>query len=76
MLLILEGIHALNPMLTKDIPEENKFKIYASALTTILLDDHNYIPTTFAPVGMASPAHMASSSCTLPPKLACTLPMP
>ena len=46
MLLILEGIHALNPMLTKDIPEENKFKIYASALTTILLDDHNYIPTT------------------------------
>lgn len=46
MLLILEGIHALNPMLTKDIPAENKFKIYASALTTILLDDHNYIPTT------------------------------
>ena len=46
MLLILEGIHALNPMLTKDIPEENKFKIYASALTSILLDDHNYIPTT------------------------------
>lgn len=46
MLLILEGIHALNPMLTKDIPAENKFKIYASALTSILLDDHNYIPTT------------------------------
>jgi uridine kinase len=45
-ILILEGIHALNPMLTKDIPAENKFKIYASALTTILLDDHNYIPTT------------------------------
>ena len=46
MIMILEGIHALNPMLTKDIPAENKFKIYASALTTILLDDHNYIPTT------------------------------
>ncbi|EJX08787.1 phosphoribulokinase/uridine kinase family protein [gut metagenome] len=46
MLLILEGIHALNPVLTASIPAENKFKIYASALTTILLDDHNYIPTT------------------------------
>lgn len=45
-LLILEGIHALNPELTRDIPDGNKFKIYASALTTILLDDHNYIPTT------------------------------
>ena len=45
-LLILEGIHALNPLLTKDIPQEAKFKIYASALTSILLDDHNYIPTT------------------------------
>ena len=46
MLLVLEGIHALNPMLTSAIPAQNKFKIYASALTTILLDDHNYIPTT------------------------------
>lgn len=46
MLLILEGIHALNPMLTHEIPDACKFKIYASALTTILLDDHNYIPTT------------------------------
>ncbi len=45
-ILILEGIHALNPLLTEKIPSENKFKIYASALTTILLDDHNYIPTT------------------------------
>lgn len=45
-ILILEGIHALNPELTRDIPDGNKFKIYASALTTILLDDHNYIPTT------------------------------
>ena len=46
MILILEGIHALNPELTPHIPNENKFKIYVSALTTILLDDHNYIPTT------------------------------
>ena len=45
-LLVLEGIHALNPRLTAEIPDERKFKIYASALTTILLDDHNYIPTT------------------------------
>ncbi len=45
-LLILEGIHALNPILTEKIPAEAKFKIYASALTTILLDDHNYIPTS------------------------------
>ena len=46
MILILEGIHALNPELTSHIPAESKFKIYVSALTTILLDDHNYIPTT------------------------------
>ena len=45
-IVIFEGIHALNPMLTKDVPDENKFKIYASALTTIMLDHHNYIPTT------------------------------
>ena len=44
--LILEGIHALNPELTPQIPDENKFKIYVSALTTISLDDHNWIPTT------------------------------
>lgn len=46
MILILEGIHALNPELTPNIPAENKYKIYVSALTTILLDKHNYIPTT------------------------------
>lgn len=46
MILILEGIHALNPMLTAHIPEAHKFKIYVSALTTIMLDNHNYIPTT------------------------------
>lgn len=45
-LLILEGIHALNPSLTEQIPDTQKFKVYTSALTTILLDDHNYIPTT------------------------------
>ena len=43
---MLEGIHALNPELTSQIPEDQKFRVYASALTTILLDDHNYIPTT------------------------------
>lgn len=46
MILILEGIHALNPELTRHLPAEKKFKIYVSALTTILLDNHNYIPTT------------------------------
>lgn len=46
MILILEGIHALNPELTPNIPTDNKYKIYVSALTTILLDKHNYIPTT------------------------------
>ena len=45
MVLILEGIHALNPALTPEIPKENKYMIYVSALTTILLDYHNYIPT-------------------------------
>ncbi len=41
-ILILEGIHALNPELTPHIPAERKFKIYVSALTTISLDDHNF----------------------------------
>ncbi len=45
-ILLVEGIHALNPALTEQIADNKKFKIYASALTTILLDDHNYIPTT------------------------------
>ena len=45
-ILVVEGIHALNPELTKDIPEEQIYRVYASALTTILLDNHNYIPTT------------------------------
>lgn len=46
MILVLEGIHALNPKLIPNIPDSNKYKIYVSALTTILLDNHNYIPTT------------------------------
>ena len=45
-ILILEGIHALNPALTPQVPDERKYKIYVSALTTISLDDHNWIPTT------------------------------
>ena len=45
-ILVVEGIHALNPELTADIPDEQIFRVYASALTTILLDSHNYIPTT------------------------------
>ena len=44
--LVVEGIHALNPELTAQIPDELKYRVYASALTTILLDEHNYIPTT------------------------------
>lgn len=46
MILILEGIHALNPELLPQIEEACKYKIYVSAITTIMLDDHNYIPTT------------------------------
>ena len=44
--LIIEGIHALNPELTQHIPAADKYKVYVSALTSILLDKHNYIPTT------------------------------
>ena len=43
--LIIEGIHALNPLLTKQIPDSSKYRIYISALTSISLDDHNWIPT-------------------------------
>jgi len=45
-ILIMEGIHALNPELIPDIPVETTFKIYVSALTTISIDNHNWIPTT------------------------------
>ncbi len=44
--LVVEGIHALNPELTAQVPNEQIFRVYASALTTILLDNHNYVPTT------------------------------
>ena len=44
--LVVEGIHALNPELTSQIPDGQIYRVYASALTTILLDNHNYIPTT------------------------------
>ncbi len=45
-ILIIEGIHGLNPELTHAIPDSFKFKIYASALTSINIDNHNRIPTT------------------------------
>ena len=43
--LIIEGIHALNPLLTEKIPDSAKYKVYVSALTSISLDDHNWVPT-------------------------------
>ena len=43
--IILEGNHALNPILSRQIPEDKKYRIYVSTLTTIALDDHNYVPT-------------------------------
>ena len=46
MVLLLEGIHALNPELTPQVPDMHKYRIYVSALTTMSLDDHNWIPTT------------------------------
>ncbi|MDR0824327.1 MAG: nucleoside kinase [Prevotella sp.] len=45
-ILVIEGIHGLNPDLTKSIPDEQKYKIYVSALTAISLDNHNWISTT------------------------------
>lgn len=44
--LVIEGIHGLNPDLTPQIPDNKKFLVYVSALTAISLDDHNWIPTT------------------------------
>lgn len=44
--LIMEGIHALNPELTEKIAEERKFKVYASTLTSLSIDENNYISTT------------------------------
>ena len=45
-ILLIEGIHGLNPELTADIDPRMKFCVYVSALTTISIDDHNWIPTT------------------------------
>ena len=45
-ILVVEGIHALNPELMEGVPQEQIYRVYASALTTLLLDNHNYIPTT------------------------------
>lgn len=45
-ILVIEGIHGLNELLTSSVPRENKYKIYISALTQLNIDDHNRIPTT------------------------------
>ena len=45
-IIILEGNHALNPIMSQQIKEEDKFRVYVSALTTIALDDHNFVPTS------------------------------
>ncbi len=44
--LVIEGIHCLNPKLTEQLADENKFKIYISALTQLNIDEHNRIPST------------------------------
>lgn len=45
-ILLMEGIHGLNPELTASIPDEMKYKVYVSALTTLSIDNHNWVPTT------------------------------
>ena len=45
-ILLIEGIHGLNPELTSHIAESQKFRVYVSALTTLAIDDHNWVPTT------------------------------
>ncbi len=45
-ILLMEGIHGLNPELTKDIAEEMKYRVYVSALTTLNIDDHNWVSTS------------------------------
>lgn len=45
-ILVIEGIHGLNPKTTFSLPDESKFKIYISALTNLNIDEHNRIPTT------------------------------
>lgn len=45
-ILLIEGIHGLNPELTSQIEERQKFRVYVSSLTTLSIDDHNWVPTT------------------------------
>ncbi|MBO4722842.1 MAG: nucleoside kinase [Muribaculaceae bacterium] len=45
-ILLMEGIHGLNPELTKEISEEMKYRVYVSALTTLSIDDHNWVSTS------------------------------
>ena len=45
-ILLIEGIHGLNPQLTAQIEEKMKYRVYVSALTTLNIDDHNWVPTT------------------------------
>ena len=45
-IILIEGIHGLNPELTAHIEDKEKFRVYVSALTTLAIDDHNWIPTT------------------------------
>lgn len=45
-ILLIEGIHCLNPAMTAHVPDESKFRIYISALTQLNIDEHNRIPTT------------------------------
>lgn len=45
-ILLIEGIHGLNPELTSEIADCMKYRIYVSALTTLAIDDHNWVPTT------------------------------
>lgn len=45
-ILVIEGIHGLNPALTSHVAEQMKYRIYVSALTTLALDNHNWVPTT------------------------------
>ena len=45
-ILVIEGIHGLNPKMSYALPEESKYKVYISALTTLNIDAHNRIPTT------------------------------
>jgi uridine kinase len=47
-ILVIEGIHGLNPKMSYALPDESKFKVYISALTSINIDEHNRIPTTDA----------------------------